>query len=95
LVKEILIGLIVFVVGGLILYYLTDLRPKKKQKKNEQKERERQAKIEKLNEILSPSPIFGQEKSFFKVEYGPDVNDFINSFPMSKIRALESRYKLV
>jgi hypothetical protein len=48
-VKEILIGIIVAVVSGLILYYLIDLRPKRKQKK----EKERQATWKNDRSILS------------------------------------------
>ncbi|MHA1381642.1 MAG: ATP-binding protein, partial [Candidatus Helarchaeota archaeon] len=39
-----------------------------------------------VKEKVSPSPMFGQKMSLFKVEFGPAFNDFINPFPCQRYK---------
>ena len=39
---------------------------------------------------LTPSPMFGQKMPFFKVEFGPAFNNFINPFPCQKYKPVRA-----
>ena len=39
---------------------------------------------------VTPSPMFGQKMSLFKVEFGPAFNDFINPFPCQRYKSVRA-----
>jgi len=41
-------------------------------------------------ESVTPSPMFGQKMSLFKVEFGPAFNDFINAFPCQRYKPVRA-----